>query len=180
MIFCLCGMVTLKPDSGSLAASEKKSRRHAGDDQERQVHGVHAPRLEGAIVHGRRDGVAHRIGNHAVDLGGLAELFDAVEMAQVARAHLPGGRAFGVHGGGVGIDAAENRREHARREAEFAHGQHDHAVLGQRLGGGKHAHIVARLARRGDDLIGVGRHLHDAVDHRVHGGRGFESCDTRR
>ena len=31
MIFCLCGMVTLKPASGSVRAIEKKSRRQAGE-----------------------------------------------------------------------------------------------------------------------------------------------------
>ncbi len=47
-------------------------------------------------------------------------------------------------------------------------------MLGQRFGGGQDAHVVAGLAGGGDDLIGVGLHLHDAVDHRVHGRRGFE------
>ena len=95
-------------------------------------------------------------------------------MAQEARTHLSGGGAFGVHGGGIGIHAAEYRREHARGKAEFAHGEDDQAVLGQRFGDGQDAHIVAGLAGRGDDLIGIGLHLHDAVDHRVHGRRGFE------
>ena len=143
-------------------------------DQERQIDGIHAFRLKCAVVHGGRNRVAHRIGNHAVDLGGFAQLLDAIEMAQIARTHLSGGGAFGVHRRGVGVDAAEDRREHARGEAEFAHGEHDHAVLGQRLGGGQDAHVVGGLARGGDDLIGVGLHLHDAVDDRVHGRRGFE------
>ena len=47
-------------------------------------------------------------------------------------------------------------------------------LLGQRLGRRQHAQVVGRLARRGDHLVGVGRHFHHAVDHRVHGRRGFE------
>ena len=50
------------------SASEKKSRKHAGRHQERQIHRVHAPRLERAVVHGRRNRMPDRVGNHAVDL----------------------------------------------------------------------------------------------------------------
>ena len=46
--------------------------------------------------------------------------------------------------------------------------------LRERLGRGQDAHVVGGLARRGDDLVGVGRHAHHAVHDRVHGRRGFE------
>ena len=159
---------------GKLGGQREEIAQACRGDQERQIDGVHAFGLKRAVVHGGRDGVAHGVGNHAVDPGGFAQLFDAIDMAQEARAHLPGGGAFGVHGGGVGVHAAEYGGEHAGGKPEFAHGQDDQAVLGQRFGGGQHAHIVARFARRGDDLIGIRLHLHDPVDHRVHGGRRFE------
>src|ERR1035437_8374490 len=159
---------------GKFGGQREKIAQACRGDQKRQIDGIHAFGLKCAVVHGGRYGVAYRVCNHAVDLGGFAQLFDAIEMAQEARTHLTDGSAFGVHGGGIGINAAEYRREHARWKPEFAHGQDDQAVLGQRFGGGEDAQIVAGLAGRGDDLISIRLHLHDPVDHRVHGGRGFK------
>ena len=78
MIFCLCGMVTLKPASGRRVGHGEKIAQARRRDQERQIDRVHPPRLKRAIVDRRRDRVADRIGDHAVDLGALAEFLDAV------------------------------------------------------------------------------------------------------
>ena len=69
MIFCLCGMVTLKPATGSVAGQQEEIAQLRRRNQERQVHRIQPTRLKRAIVNGRRNGVAHRIGDHAVDLG---------------------------------------------------------------------------------------------------------------
>ena len=45
--------------------------------------------------------------------------------------------------------------------------------LGSAFGGGQDADVVAGLARRGDDLVSVGRNLEHARDDRVHRRRGF-------
>ena len=155
MIFCLCGMVTLKPASGSASAIDEEVAQAGRRDQERQIDRVHAARLERAIVDRGRDRMADRVGDDAVDLGALAEFLDAVEVPQVARADLSGGGAFGAHRGGIGVGAAENGREDARRETQLAHRQDDHAFLGQRLGGRQHTHVVGRFAGSGDDLVSV-------------------------
>jgi hypothetical protein len=111
--------------------------------------------------------------DHPVDLGGLPQFLDPVQMAQVPRAHLPGRGPFREHGCGVGEGAAEHRGKHACGKPQLAHGQHHQPMLGQRLGGRQHAHVVGRLARRRHHLVGVGLHLHDPVHDGVHGRRGL-------
>ena len=144
-------------------------RRH----QERQVHRVHAARLEGPVVHRRRNGMADGVRNHAINLGRLPQFLHPVQMPQVPRAHLARRRPFGEHGRGIGVDPAEHRREHARGKTQLAHGQHNYVLFGQALGHGQYAHVVGRLARRGHHLVRVGRHFHDPAHHRIHGRRGF-------
>ena len=92
-------------------------------DQKREIQGGNAAGLEGAIVNGGGDGVAHRVGDDAEDLAGLPGFFDAIEMAQGAGGDLAGGGALGGGGSGIGKSAAEDGREHAAGETGFRHGQ---------------------------------------------------------
>ncbi len=132
-------------------------------DQKRQVDRVQTMGLKRAIVHGRRDGVAHRIGDDAVDLGGAGELFGAIEMAQHARAHLAGRGAIGSIGRGVGKHAAPGGGQHARRKPGFAHGQDHQRRAGVGFGERQNARVVGWLARGGDDLVAVGGNAQHAA-----------------
>ncbi len=157
-----------------LFRQRKEIAQMRGRHQERQIDRIDAPRLKGAIVNGGRNGMAHGVGDDAVDLGGLGEFFHAIDVAQRARAHLSGGGALRLHGRRVSVDAAENGREHARGKTQLAHGQHHQAVPGHGLDGGQHARVVGRLARGGDYFVCVGGNARHAIHHRFHGRRSFE------
>jgi hypothetical protein len=80
MMRCLCGMVTLKPLTGSVSQVFMKSRSMRRRDKERQIHRVHAPRLKAAIVHCGRDRMLYGIGDDAVDLRRARDLLGAVHV----------------------------------------------------------------------------------------------------
>ena len=143
-------------------------------NQERQVYRVHAAGLEGAVVHGRRNRMPDGVRNHAVDLRRLPQALHVEQAPQLMRAHLPGRGTLRVHGRGVSENPAKHRREHPRGKAQLAHRQHHQPMLGQRLGGGQHAHIVGGLARRSHHLVGVGLHPHHPAHHGIHGRGGLE------
>ena len=118
--------------------------------------------------------MAHGLGDHAVNLGGAREFFDAVDMAERAGADLAGGGALRLDGRGVGEFAAEDGGKDAAGKPEFAHRHDDDALLGERAGGGQDARVVGGLARGGDDLVEVGGRFEHARDDGIHQGRGFE------
>jgi len=102
--------------------------------------------------------VPHRIGDHAVDLGGLRKPVDAVQPPQRLRADLSGGGPLHGRRSGVSIEAGEGGGKNARREAGLAHGQNDHGDARVGAGQREDAAAVGRPPGGSDDLVGVGRH----------------------
>ena len=68
--------------------------------------------MKGAIVHMRRNGMPHRVGDHSEDLCVLSELIDAIERAELPGIYLTGRGALDVSRRGVGVNRAEARRKH--------------------------------------------------------------------
>ena len=88
-------------------------------------------------------------------------------MPQQARADLSRGSSLRVQWSGVRVQAAESRREHARGETQLAHGKNHERRAWKGFGQRQHAGVVGRLARGGDDLIGIRREARHALHHSI-------------
>ena len=76
------------------------------------------------VVHRRRDGVADRVGDDAVERGVGADLAEPELLAQLRDRHLAGRHAVA----GVGPGRPESLRQQPRDQARRAHRQHDLAL----------------------------------------------------
>ena len=174
MIRRLCGIVTLKPESGRSRRELEEVAKLIGGYQQRNVDRVDPFRLEGAVVNVGRDRLTDGVGNHAVDLCGFREFVDAVKRPQLPRVDLTGRGALNVRGRRISKDSAEPGRKNPRGKADLAHGERDQGNLRAQPAGGQNAAGIGGLARRADDLINVRRDFLHALEHGFQRRRGFE------
>ena len=111
--------------------------------------------------------MGHRVRDHTVDLCVARELTDPVDRPKFLRTHLAGRRADRHIRGSVGVETAECRGQHARRETRLTHREQNHRDLRVRLGQRQNPRCIGRFLRRGDDLVTVRRDLSHALQHMI-------------
>ena len=98
--------------------------------------------------------------DHAVDLRGLIDHLDAVDVAQFAGQNLPGSGLFALGSRAEGEYAAGPHAQHAADNPLLTHAQADHLVLGGVLFQEPHHHdVVVQAGCGGDQLVKVRRIL---------------------
>ena len=138
-------------------------RRH----QERQIDRIDPPRLKGAVVHGGRNGMPHRVGDHAVDLGGVGRAYRR-DRGGAASARSPARRRCPARAWARRKYRRRRRRARARAWESPARPWPARPALRART-------VLAAASTRAlsDGLRAVVTILYDI-------GREFASCDSRR
>jgi len=148
-------MVTLSPASGQRAGLAQKLIELVGRNAERHVDRVDPGGRERRVVDHGAEAVGHRVGDDAVDPGGRAEGVEAVQVAHLPPADLPGREGAFVVEGREHERRAHPAAEDAGRHADVTHADADGGHLGRRHQF-EHPQVVGGVVGHGRDLDDVG------------------------